>query len=94
MKKLALTLAIVLGLGMASFADNGGLFVPDHIPLLTDTMFDELRQLGYAERAAKILSLVLDDYDKDALLRDCRAAYSDTAFPGGAAPTVHMKDNL
>ena len=26
MKKLALTLAIVLGLGMASFADNGGLF--------------------------------------------------------------------
>ena len=26
MKKLALTLAIVLGLGMVSFADNGGLF--------------------------------------------------------------------
>ena len=26
MKKLALTIAIVLGLGMASFADNGGLF--------------------------------------------------------------------
>ena len=26
MKKLALTLAIVLGLGMASFADNAGLF--------------------------------------------------------------------
>ena len=75
-------------------ADNGGLFVPDHIPLLTDTMFDELRQLGYAERAAKILSLFLDDYDKDALLRDCRAAYSEASFPGGAAPTVKMKDNL
>ena len=26
MKKLALTIAIVLGLGMVSFADNGGLF--------------------------------------------------------------------
>ncbi len=26
MKKLALTIAIILGLGMASFADNGGLF--------------------------------------------------------------------
>lgn len=26
MKKIALTIAIVLGLGMVSFADNGGLF--------------------------------------------------------------------
>ena len=33
MKKLALTIAIVLGLGMASFADNGGLFNRGNAPV-------------------------------------------------------------
>ena len=32
MKKLALTLAIVLGLGMASFAQGGGLFQRGDLP--------------------------------------------------------------
>ena len=40
-------------------ADNGGLFVPDHIPLLTDSLFDRLAEMDYAERAAEILSLFL-----------------------------------
>lgn len=75
-------------------ADNGGLFVPDHIPVFTETMLDEIIKLDYAGRAAKILSLFLDDYDKSALEADCRAAYSDDAFPGGAAPVVRMKDGL
>ena len=75
-------------------ADNGGLFVPDHIPPLTDSLFDEIVGLDYAGRAAKVLSLFLDDYDGDALLADCRAAYSGSSFPGGAAPVVHMKDRL
>ena len=68
-------------------ADNGGLFVPDHIPLLTDTLFDKLVSMTNAERAAEILSLFLDDYDKTLLLSDCVKAYESGAFTGGAAPT-------
>ncbi len=71
-------------------ADNGGLFVPDHIPLLTDSLFDRLVDMDYAERAAEILSLFLTDYDKDALKEDCRRAYGEGAFTGGAAPTVKL----
>ncbi len=74
-------------------ADNGGLFVPDHIPLLTDALFDKLVPMTYAERAAEILSLFLDDYDKTALLSDCVKAYESGAFTGGAAPTVKLADN-
>ncbi|MBO4421798.1 MAG: threonine synthase [Clostridia bacterium] len=73
-------------------ADNGGLFVPDHIPLLTDTLFEKLMRMDYAERAAEILSLFLTDYDKADLLDDCRAAYAnfDTNPP---APTVKLGEN-
>ena len=68
-------------------ADNGGLFVPDHIPLLTDSLFDRLTKMTYAERAAEILSLFLTDYDKNALLVDCEKAYA--SFEGDQpAPTV------
>lgn len=73
-------------------ADNGGLFVPDHIPLFTDTLFDKLVPMTYAERAAEILSLFLDDYDKTLLLSDCVKAYESGAFTGGAAPTVKLGD--
>lgn len=73
-------------------ADNGGLFVPDHIPLLTDSLFDRLAKMSYAERAAEILSLFLTDYDKTELLIDCRKAYSnfDSENP---APTVKFGEN-
>ncbi|MBQ7699884.1 MAG: threonine synthase [Clostridia bacterium] len=73
-------------------ADNGGLFVPDHIPLLTDSLFDRLVKMDYAERAAEILSLYLTDYDKAELLSDCRKAYKnfDTENP---APTVKLGEN-
>ena len=73
-------------------ADNGGLFVPDHIPMLTDSLFDRLAEMDYAERAAEILSLFLTDYDKTDLLIDCKKAYAnfDTDPP---APTVKFGEN-
>ena len=73
-------------------ANNGGLFVPDHIPLLTDSLFDRLAKMDYAERAAEILSLYLTDYDKAELLCDCKKAYAnfDSENP---APTAKLGEN-
>lgn len=71
-------------------APDGGLFVPEYIPELTKDEFLSLSSLSYAERAARILGLFLTDYDKDALLADCKEAYGEASFPGGAAPVIRL----
>ncbi len=88
-KKVTSAQAIKQGL-----ADDGGLFIPDEIPVLTKDDILALSSLSYAERAADILSRFLTDYTYDELLTDCKAAYSDTSFVGGAAPLKNIHDNI
>lgn len=75
-------------------APDGGLFMSESIPELTEEMLGALTDMTYAERAAEILSMFLTDYDKTALLEDCRTAYSEDRFPGGAAPVVPIGDGM
>ncbi len=67
-------------------APDGGLYMPTEIPHLTAADFISLSSKSYAERAATILSLFLSEYTEEELLADCRQAYSEDRFPGGAAP--------
>ena len=83
--------AQVIKMGLAP---DGGLFIPEEIPSLRKADVDALCQMSYAERAAKILSMYLSDYTYEELLKDCTDAYCETSFPGGAAPLVHVKDNV
>ena len=88
-KKYSAAEVIKMGL-----APDGGLFIPESIPALTE---DEIRTLcadPYPVRAAKILSKFLSDYTYEELLSDCTAAYADTSFPGGAAPLVKVRDHV
>ncbi len=83
--------AEVIKMGLAP---DGGLFVPESIPTLTE---EELRTLcsdPYPVRAAKILGKFLTDYTEDELMADCTAAYAEASFPGGAAPLVHVRDSI
>ena len=73
---------------------DGGLFIPESIPSLSRDEILSLCALSYPERAATILSKFLTDYTYDELLSDCREAYSDSSFPGGAAPAVKVRDGL
>ena len=75
-------------------ADDGGLFMPDTIPTITENDLTELIALPYEERAARILGMFLTDYTADELLADCRAAYAEERFPGGAAPIVSLNSNI
>ena len=75
-------------------APDGGLFMPESIPALTDKDITELSGMDYPRRAARILSIFLTDYDKDSLLADCAAAYSEEKFPGGAAPVKKLDEGL
>lgn len=71
-------------------ADDGGLFMPEVIPSLTKEDFDFLKKAAYPERAAYIMSKFLTDYTYEELLEDCNESYSETRFPGGAAPLTDI----
>lgn len=75
-------------------AGDGGLFMPETIPAVSGDFIRALAAEPYDVRAAKVLSLFLDDYNYDDLLADCREAYSEARFPGGAAPLCHVADNM
>lgn len=75
-------------------ADDGGLFMPLDIPLISDDALAKLCEMSYAERAAYVLGLFLTDYTHDELLSDCMAAYSEERFTGGAAPIKALGDTI
>ena len=83
--------ALVIKQGLA---DDGGLFIPESIPSLGEADIKELAKMTYPERAAKILSMYLTDYTYEELLSDCKEAYCENSFPGGAAPLKKVTDNI
>ncbi len=74
-------------------ANDGGLFIPESVPALTEAEIMELCSDNYPTRAAKILSKYLTDYTYDELIMDCKEAYAETSFVGGAAPLRRVFDN-
>ena len=88
-KKYSAAEVIKMGL-----APDGGLFIPESIPALTTEEIAALCGDSYPVRAAKILGKVLTDYTYEELISDCEAAYAESSFPGGAAPLVHVHDNV
>ncbi len=67
--KLTASQAILKGL-----ADDGGLFVPDHIPALTCSM-QELTGRSYQEIAYEVMKLFLTDFTEEELKNCIRCAY-------------------
>ncbi len=75
-------------------ASDGGLFVPESIPEVSNEEISELTKMTYPEIAATILSKFLSDYTYDELLEDCTKAYCEQSFPDGAAPLKKVKDDM
>lgn len=75
-------------------ADDGGLFMPEEMPELSEDDLIKLCKLPYDERAAFIIAKFLSDYTHDELLEDCREAYSTARFPGGPAPLKNISSNI
>ncbi len=74
-------------------SSDGGLFMPEEIPSLTQKDIAKLCTMSYPQRAAYILSLFLTDYTYDELLLDCERAYAPERFVGGAAPLHKLSDD-
>jgi threonine synthase len=75
-------------------APDGGLYMPESIPSLSQDEIISLCEKSYAERAAYIMSKFLTEYSHDELLSDCNQAYSEKKFPGGAAPIHKIDDKV
>ena len=73
-------------------APDGGLFVPEIIPELTQADVEKLAKMTYPERATYILSLFLDDYTEEELKNAAEGAYSTVKFGGPAAPISKVDD--
>ena len=61
-------------------SQDGGLFVPEAMPSLTQNDIEKLIPLSYKERAAKIMGLFLDDFSAEELAEYTAAAYSSPSF--------------
>ena len=73
-------------------AEDGGLYMPEYIPEISEEYLKELCTLDYTDRAASILSLFLTDYTKEELLEDAKGAYSKEKFTPSPAPITEISE--
>lgn len=81
-EKVTASEAILKGL-----ADDGGLFVPDHIPTL-DVELDSLAGLTYQETAYEVMKQFLSDFTEEELKSCIQGAYDDKFDTKEIAPLV------
>ena len=77
---------------LRGIASDGGLFVPEEMPKLSEKDLSDLFSMDYPHRAAEILSRFLTDFTKEELLAYASAAYAKEKFPADAAPVRKLDD--
>lgn len=73
---------------LKGLADDGGLFVPDHIPALNKSLH-ELSEMTYQETAYEVMKLFLSDYTEEELKSCIRNAYDDKFDTKVIAPLTY-----
>ena len=63
---------------LKGLSEDGGLFVPDHIPEL-EKSFQELAGMSYQETAYEVMKLYLTDFTKEEL-ESCISSAYDSKF--------------
>lgn len=89
-KKTEFTSAEVIKKGLA---DDGGLFVPETIPLFTNDEIQSYCSMSYAELAAAVLEKFLSDYSHDELIEDTKIAYENGTFPTDPCPLYKVDES-
>ena len=74
-EKLGAAQAIIAGI-----ATDGGLFVPEELPVVDLAFIESLTDLSYEQRAVKILEKFLTDYSEDELQGCVERAYGKDKF--------------
>ncbi|MCM1135943.1 MAG: threonine synthase [Clostridium sp.] len=77
---------------LKGLAEDGGLFVPDHIPAL-DISLDELSKMDYRQTAYEVMKLYLTDFTEREL-KDCIAKAYDGKFDTEEIAPLVEKDGV
>jgi threonine synthase len=72
---------------------DGGLFVPETFPVLSEEAFNRLAGMTYTARAAYIMKLYLDDFDENEIAVYAQKAYSSTGFDHPDVAPIRKTDN-
>ena len=75
---------------MQGLSRDGGLFVPESIPQLTEGFICSLTDMPYAERSAAVMKLFLSDFTDEELRTYTQAAYGN--FDTENAAPLHRLD--
>ncbi|WP_322999522.1 threonine synthase [Castellaniella sp.] len=78
---------------LEGLAPDGGLTLPETLPRLDADTLESWRGLSYAELAARVLGLFIDDVPAPDLLRMTQAAYATDVFPQ-IAPVKPLRPGL
>ena len=76
---------------LKGLSDDGGLFVPDHIPTL-DKSFKELAGMTYQQVAYEVMKLFLTDFTEEELKHCINSAYDSKFDTEVIAPLVKVGD--
>lgn len=71
-------------------AEDGGLFVPERLPVIGLDQIKAMANMTYSERALTILSLFLTDYTQQELTEALSGAYNEDRFQPEPAPIVQL----
>ena len=72
---------------------EGGLFVPQSFPTLTQALLQELTSLSYTERAKRILAMFLSDFTAEEVDECAEKAYNTGRFRHEAVAPLHYLDD-
>lgn len=84
-KKFSAAEAIIMGI-----APDGGLFVPESIPALSDNDIEEMRNMQFYQISARVLSKFLDDFSEKELLDYTSQAYHEDKWGENTVPLVQL----
>ena len=90
-RRKALESAQVITQGIS---EEGGLFVPQSFPTLSDEQIDRLTGMNYKERAKVILPLFLSDFTPEEISHCVEGAYTGTFENENPAPLVEVAPGM
>lgn len=79
---------------LKGLSGDGGLFVPESIPILSDSDFASLKGMDYIGRAKYLLGRFLTDFTESELDYCCRGAYENSFDGGRPAPLKNIGDGV
>lgn len=80
---------------LEGLAPDGGLALPLSLPVVSAATLESWRKLSYADLAAEVLGLFIDDIPRADLSRLTHAAYNSDVFPGvGMVPLKPLENGI